>query len=442
MRAFVLVLIFFCHSLVYATPPSVQSFTLDNGLKILVKEDHRAPVAVSMLWYNVGSSDETGGMTGLSHALEHIMFKGTPDNPLGVFSKTLSALGSEDNAFTNYDYTAYYEKLPADKLATAFSLEADRMQNLLLDEAEFLREIKVIREERRLRTEDNPQGLTMERFMATAHLSTPYQHPVIGWMSDLHTMTIQDLKAWYQKYYAPNNATLVVVGDVKPQEVLTLAKQYFGAIPAKSLPERKKQIEPPALGKKHVIIRAPAQLPLLMTGFTVPGVATADKPWEPYALEVLAGILDAGDSARFSKELIRGKHIASTMGAWYNLYARYQTQFIMYGSPSESHTLGDIQTAILDQLKRLQDTPVSAEELQRVKTQMIAQKTFEKDSIFSQAMELGLLETIGVGWQKSALYAEQINQVTPAQIQEVANRYFQENAMTTAELIPASEGKS
>lgn len=442
MRAFVLALSLFfgCSPLIHATT-SVQSFTLDNGLKILVKEDHRAPVVVSMLWYNVGSSDEVSGMTGLSHALEHMMFKGTPKNPLGVFSKILAASGSEDNAFTNYDYTAYYEKLPADKLSLAFSLEADRMQNLIFDEKEFSKEISVIREERRQRTDDSPQGLALERFLATAHLSMPYQHPVIGWMDDLHHMKLSELKAWYEKYYAPNNATLVVVGDVQPQQVLSLAKQYFGAIPARPAPSRKTPVEPPALGKKSVKIHAPAQLPVIMMGFTVPGITTASKPWEPYALEVLAGVLDAGDSARFTRELIRADHIASSMGAWYNLYSRYQSQFILYGSPAASHTIADIENALIQQIKRLQKTSVPEAELQRVKNQIIAQKTYEKDSIFSQAMELGLLETVGLGWQKAAIYAEQINQVTPEQIQEVANRYFQENAMTTAELIPLSQGK-
>lgn len=228
----------------------VQEYTLNNGLKVLVKEDHRAPVVVSMIWYNVGSADEPVGITGVSHAIEHMMFKGTSKYPVGVFSKTIAALGGQENAFTNNDYTAYYEKLDADHLATSFELEADRMNNLLLNSEEFAKEIKVIQEERRLRTDNNPQALAFERFLATAHLTAPYNHPVIGWMNDLKQMKVEDLKKWYESYYAPNNATLVVVGDVNPEKVHALAERYFGSIAKRPIASRKPQQEPSALGKK------------------------------------------------------------------------------------------------------------------------------------------------------------------------------------------------
>lgn len=417
----------------------VQEFTLDNGLKVLVKEDHRAPIAVSMVWYNVGSADEPGGITGVSHALEHIMFKGTAHYPLGIFSKTIAAIGGQENAFTNYDYTAYFEKTAAAQLATSFELEADRMENLLLDKAEFDKEIKVIREERRLRTDDNPQALTFERYLAAAHLTAPYHHPVIGWMSDLYQMTVEDLKNWYQRFYAPNNATLVVVGDVNAEKVHQLAIKYFGKISKQTNYLRKEQIEPPSLGTKTIQIHAPAQLPLLMFGYTVPSAKTAKKAWEPYALELIAGILDAGESARFAKNLIRGTHVASGVDAYYNIYSRYQTQFVLFGTPTQSHSVADLKAGMLKEIKRLQDEPISAKELQRIKTQIIAQKTFEKDSIFGQAMELGLLQTIGLGWQVTDSYADKINSITAEQIQEVSQRYFQPNAMTEAQLIPVTQ---
>ncbi len=419
-----------------ASYSQVKEFTLDNGLKVLVKEDHRAPVAVSMVWYNVGSADEPGGITGISHALEHIMFKGTEKYPLGAFSKTIAAVGGQENAFTNYDYTAYFEKTAADQLPISFELEADRMQNLLLNEAEFAKEIKVIREERRLRTDDNPQALAFERYLAAAHLTAPYHHPVIGWMSDLHQMTIQDVKSWYQRFYAPNNATLVVVGDVNPDNVYQLAKQYFGPISKQTHYERKPQVEPPALGPKTVQIYAPAQLPLMMFGYSVPSTKTAKTAWEPYALEVIASILSAGESARFAKNLIRGTHVASDANTYYNLYTRYPTQFIFLGTPSQSHTLDDVKTAILKEIKQLQTELIKPAELQRIKTQLIAQKTYEKDSIFGQAMELGLLETIGLGWKGADTYTTFINNVTPEQVQQVAQRYFKDDAMTEAQLIP------
>ncbi|WP_133127524.1 M16 family metallopeptidase [Legionella nagasakiensis] len=416
----------------------VKQFTLDNGLKIIVKEDHRAPVVVSMVWYNVGSADEPGGFTGISHALEHLMFKGTKKYPVGVFSKTIAALGGQENAFTNTDYTAYFEKIAASNLATSLELEADRMQNLLLDKQEFDREIKVIQEERRLRTDDNPQALTFERFLATAHLASPYHHPVIGWMSDIEHMRIEDAKAWYQRYYAPNNATLVVVGDVKPEQVYQLAKKYFGKIKPGVQPTRKTQVEPPVLGQKTVQVHAPAQVPLLMLGYTVPTVKTAppEQAADPYALEIIAGILDAGDNGRFSKNLVRGHHIASTADVYYNLYARYQTQFVLYGSPSQTHSVADLQQGFLSEINRLKHEKISEKELQRIKTQIIAQKTFERDSIFGQAMELGLLETIGLGWQTAEKYIEKINGITPEQVQQTAQRYFREEFLTEAELIP------
>ncbi|RAP35638.1 peptidase M16 [Legionella quinlivanii] len=419
----------------------VQKFTLDNGLKVIVKEDHRAPVAVVMVWYNVGSADEPGGITGVSHALEHLMFKGTKKYPIGMFSKTIAGIGGQENAFTNTDYTAYFEKISASQLPIAFELEADRMQNLVLDPNEFSKEIKVIQEERRMRTDDNPQALTFERYLATAHLAAPYHHPVIGWMTDLQQMNVNDARAWYQSFYTPNNATLVVVGDVNPEKVHELAKLYFGQLKKKPSFVRKSQLEPPNLGAKSVAIHAPAKLPMLMFGYSVPTVKTAKTNWEPYALEVIAGILDAGESSRFAKNLVRGSHLASNVDIYYNLYNRYQTQFVLFGIPTQNHTMDELKTALLREIHRLQTEPVNEVELNRIKTQIIAQKTFEKDSIFGQAMELGLLETIGLGSETAESYTSKIQAITPAQIQEAAQRYLNENTITEARLYPLLQSK-
>lgn len=436
MRVLILVLLSF-----FSLPSfsQVQEYVLKNGMKVLVKEDHRAPVAVSMIWYNIGSADEPGGITGVSHALEHIMFKGTAKHPQGKFSEIIAANGGQLNAFTNNDYTAYFEKIAASRLPIALELEADRMRNLLLDGKEFAKEIKVIQEERRLRTDDNPQALAFERFLSTAHLAAPYQHPVIGWMSDLQQMTIKDLAQWYQRYYAPNNATLVVVGDVQAEKVHQLAQRYFGQIKKSQLPTRKHYIEPPTLGKKTVNIHAPAKLPLLMLGYSVPSVNTDKNSMDPYALELIAGILDAGDSARFAKELVRGKQVASAVDTYYNLYSRYQTQFVIYGMPSQGNEIEALKKSLLDEIEKLKTQAVDNKELQRIKNQIIAQKTYEKDSIFGQAMELGLLETVGIGWKESYQYTDKIKQVTAKQIQEAAQRYFNEQSMTEAELIPVTQ---
>ena len=419
----------------------VQQFTLNNGLKILVKEDHRAPIAVSMIWYNVGSADEQGGNTGVSHAIEHMMFKGTTQYPKGIFNKTIANLGGQNNAFTTNDYTAYFEKIDTKQLDTCFKLEADRMKHLLLDKDEFAKEIQVIQEERRSRTDNNPQGLAFERFLATAHLSSPYNHPVIGWISDLQQMQVSDLKKWYRQYYAPNNATLVVVGDIQPQTVYRLAQHYFGSIPQQSIPQRKKQVEPPALGKKQVIIHSTVKIPLLLIGYTVPSLSTTATPWQPYALELIAGLLSAGDDSRLNKNLIRRFHVASDAETYYNPYSRYQTQFIVYGSPNSEHTLQELKKALLHELELIKNKPIDTQELNKIKTQLIAQKTFEKDSIFSQAMELGLLETIGIGWKETEKYNEGIKQVTPEQIQQVAQIYFQSDNQTEAELEPITTAR-
>ncbi len=421
---------------------AVEKFILPNGLKILVKEDHRSPVAVSMIWYNIGSADEPGGITGVSHALEHMMFKGTSSHPLGVFSKTIARIGGQENAFTNTDYTAYYEKIASSQLPISLELEADRMKNLLLDPKQFKNEIEVIKEERRLRTDDNPQALAYERFLATAHLASPYHHPVIGWMSDLNQMTITDVKAWYNSFYAPNNATLVVVGDVKADEVYRLAKLYFGAITKKPTFNRKNQTEPPEVGAKKIEVHAAAHVPMLIMGYAVPSIVTTKNAWTPYALEIIAGILDADESSRFNKNIVHKHHIASSTDTFYNLYSRYSSQFVISATPAVPHTLEQTKKSIVHEIYLLQQKPVDAAELKRVKNQLIAQKTFEQDSIFGQAMELGLLETLQLGWERSNEYRESINAITPEQIQQTARQYFTQSALSEAHLLPLSEHKA
>ena len=297
-----------------------------------------------------GSADEPGGITGVSHAIEHMMFKGTPKYPLGVFSKTIAAIGGQENAFTNNDYTAYFEKIDASQLATSFELEADRMNNLLLDENEFAKEIKVIQEERRLRTDDNPQALTFERFLATAHLTAPYNHPVIGWMSDLKQMSVNDLKKWYQRYYAPNNATLVVVGDVNPEQVHALAEHILVPLPKRAVAERKPQQEPPALGKKTVTYPCPGKITFNHDWIYCSQCENSKKCWEPYALEIIAGILDAGEGARFAKNLIRGNHVASGADAYYNLYHDTKLNLLSMAHQAKITMLKTFKKALVGEL--------------------------------------------------------------------------------------------
>lgn len=415
---------------------SVHSFQLDNGLKIFVKEDHRAPVAISQLWYKVGASYEYGGITGVSHVLEHMMFKGTKDYGPNEFSKIIAANGGRENAFTGRDYTAYFQTLEASRLEVAFKLESNRMRNLRLNEEEFQKEVKVVMEERRMRTEDKPSALTYEQFNATAYVNSPYQNPVIGWMDDLDNMTLDDLQQWYQSWYAPNNAILVVVGDVDPQAIYRLAKKYYGPIEPSdtATPKPRNEIKP--LGEKRITVKAPAELPYFIMGYQVPVVKTAENSWEPYALDMLASVLDGSKSARFAKELVRNQQIAANAGAGYSLFSRHNEQFLFDGTPAKGHSVEELQAAIFEQIERIQNELVSEEELQRIKAQVITSKVYELDSIFYQAMKIGMLETTGLDYRLQDQYLDNIKAVTPEQIREVANKYLIEDRRTIAVLEP------
>ena len=424
-------------SLAAAAP--VREFSLENGMKVIVKEDHRAPVAVSQVWYKIGSSYEEAGRTGLSHLLEHMMFKGTKAHAPGVFSRIIAELGGSENAFTGRDYTAYFETLSVQHLDKALELEADRMRNLVFDEKEFRKELAVVMEERRMRTDDSPTGLTYEQLMSVAWRASPYQNPVIGWMDDLRNMQREDLRRWYDMWYQPNNATLVVVGDVDPEAVLALARRDFGSIPAGQVPEPRHPAEPAQHGITRVTVRIPAKQPYLMMGYKTPIVGTAEQDWEPYALYVAAAILDGGNSARLASELVRRQKIAASAGAQYDPYARLPDLFLFDGTPTDRHSSQQLEQALRDQVKRLREEPVSRTELERVVTQAVASKVFQADSIFYQAMQIGMLDTIGLDWRLIDQEIERLRAITPEQVQAVARKYLVEDNLTVAELIPIEE---
>ncbi|MFQ5644246.1 MAG: M16 family metallopeptidase [Thiogranum sp.] len=415
---------------------AVHEYKLDNGLKLIVKEDHRAPVMVSQVWYKVGSSYEHDGITGISHVLEHMMFKGTKAHPNGEFSKIIAENGGRENAFTNQDYTAYFQTMEKSRLPVSFELEADRMRNLTIPDDEVLKEVRVVMEERRMRTEDNPQSLTYEQFKATAYVSSPYRIPVIGWMDDLESLQVEDLKAWYRMWYAPNNATLVVAGDVDPDQVYAQAKKYFGPLKPSNIKPVKPRHEIPQRGRKDIKVEAPAKLPYLIMGYKAPVILTAEQDWEPYALDVLAGILDGGDSARLASELVRGEAVAASAGASYDGFDRLQTLFLLSGTPATGHSIADLEKALLAQVERVREKPASGKELERVKAQLRASKVYEQDSIFYQAMQIGILETVGLSWKDADAYLERIEAVTAGQVQAVARKYLVPERLTVAELVP------
>jgi zinc protease len=421
-----------------SSAPATHEFRLDNGLKLIVREDHRAPVVVSQLWYKVGSSYETPGKTGLSHALEHMMFKGSAKLGPGESSRVLRELGAEENAFTSDDYTAYYQVLASDRLSVAFELEADRLASLRLPPEEFKREIEVIKEERRLRTEDNPSAKAYERFQALAFPASGYHTPTIGWMADLERMTVEELRAWYETWYVPNNATLVVVGDVVPSEVHALAQRYFGSIAQRPVPQAQIPLELSTPGQRLLTLHLPTQLPSLMMGFNVPGLATSKAPREVHALRLIGALLDGGYSARLPSRLERGEELVSGAGSSYDAYTRGDSLFVLSATPNvqKGKTLTEVEAGLWRQLDDLKTTPPSAEELARVRAQVIAGLVYERDSITSQATTIGQLETVGLSWQLMDGELAELSAVTPSDIQQAAQTYFTRDRLSVAHILP------
>jgi zinc protease len=415
---------------------AAQEHKLANGLRVIVKEDHRAPTVVHMVWYGAGSMDEVSGTSGVAHVLEHMMFKGTKTVKSGEFSRRIAAAGGRENAFTNRDYTAYFQQVPKAALPQMMQLEADRMSNLLVTETEFSREIKVVMEERRLRTEDQPRALVAEALNAEAYFAHPYRRPVIGWMNDLENMSYVDARNWYARWYVPDNAFVVVVGDVKADEVFALAQKYYGRIKARPLPERKPQLEPEQRGVHRVVVKAPAELPYLLMGWKCPVLRDVDQDWQPYALEVLAGVLDGNESARLNQSLVRNSRMASEVGADYDATARGPGMCFLEGTPSQGRSAAELETGLRAELARLVDDGVAEDELARVKAQVVASQIFKRDSIFSQAMEIGQFETAGLSHRDIDRVLERIKAVTAEQVRAAAKQYFVDDKLTVVVLDP------
>lgn len=409
---------------------------LKNGMKVIVKQDTRAPTVAHMIWYQAGSMDERSGTTGVAHVLEHMMFKGTKTLAPGEFSQRVAALGGRENAFTSKDFTAYFQQIEKSRLEEVMALEADRMANLVFDEKEFAPEIRVVMEERRLRTEDQPISLLYEALYATAFAAHPYRNPIVGWMSDLQSMTVQDAKAWYEHWYAPNNATMVVTGDVEPTQVFALAEKYFGKIPRKVLPTPKPQDEPPQRGIKRVTVKAPAENPYVVLAFKVPALRDVEKDEEAHALDVLAAILDGYDNARLNARLVRTERVANSVGAGYSNVVRGPALFLLDGTPVRGTTTEQLERYLRNEVERIAKEGISEQELERVKTQLIASQIYKRDSIFGQAMEIGVMEMAGFSHSQIDRIIEKLKQVTAQQVQAVAKEYFGDDELTVATLVP------
>jgi zinc protease len=419
-----------------AIAADAQQRVLGNGMKVVVKEDHRSPTVVSMVWYRAGSMDEVSGSTGVAHVLEHMMFKGTGKVPTGEFSKIVARAGGRSNAFTSRDYTAYHQQLHKSKLPLVLELEADRMANLVLSEEEFSKEIRVVMEERRMRTEDDAHSQVSEQMMASVYVVHPYRTPVVGWMNDLVNMRVKDARAWYDTWYVPNNATLVVAGDVVTGEVFSLVEKFFGPIPSRPLPERKPQVEPKQSGIKRLTVKAPGELPYVLMAYHVPVLRDPEKDWEPYALSVLNGVLDGYDAARLNRELVKISRIANGAGASYDAVNRGEALFYLDGTPAEGRTAPEIEEALRGQIARVVKEGISEQELRRVKAQVTASQVFSQDSVYYQATRIGMLETVGIPYQTADLQVRKLQEVTAEQVREVARKYLVDDNLTVAVLDP------
>ena len=412
--------------------------TLPNGLKVILLENHKAPLITFQVWYRVGSRNEEWGKTGLSHMLEHMMFKGTKKVGPEEFSRIIQENGGNDNAFTSRDNTAYFENLSADRVQVAIELESDRMQNLMLREEDFRTERMVVMEERRLRTEDNPQANLQEQVEATAFQIQPYHWPTIGWMEDIARFTLDDLKSYYRTYYNPANAFLVVVGDFRKEDLLSGIEKAFSSYSKGVAPSQDRDRDPPQTGERRIFLKKEAQLPFLVMGYHVPDLREPDS----YVLEVIAAILSSGKSSRFYQSLVREKRLVLSADADHSLLSRDPSLFYISADPLPGREVAAVEKALDQEVERLQKEPVGGRELEKAKNQLEASFVFGQDSIFYQAMLLAQHE-ISFDWRAIDNYLPGIHKVSPDDIQRVAKKYLIPDNRTVGVLIPLppKEGK-
>ncbi|MGJ7570815.1 M16 family metallopeptidase [Variovorax sp. RB2P76] len=421
-----------------AAAPGPQQFTLANGMTLIVQPDRRSPTAVQMVWVRVGSMDEVDGTSGVAHALEHMMFKGTKDIKPGEFSRRVAALGGQENAFTTRDYTGYYQQIPVGSLEQVMKLESDRFANNQWPDDEFKREIEVVKEERRLRTEDQPRALLGEQQNAATFIASPYHRPVVGWMSDLDAMTPEDVRDFHKRWYVPANAVLVVAGDVDVAQVRAMAEKYYGRIPSRAVPARKPRIEPVQRGIRRIEFKAPAEQAYVSLAFRAPQLAGIDDAnSDAWALVVLSAVLDGYSGARLDRALTQGPdRVADSAGAYSGFVGRGPQLFVLDGVPAAGKSAEVVEAALRAQVARIAKDGVGEAELARVKTQWVASETYKRDSVMAQARELGSNWVQGLPLDASERIVARLQAVTPAQVQAVAAKYFGDDQLTVATLRP------
>jgi zinc protease len=406
-------------------------------MTLIVQPDRRAPTAVQMVWVRVGSIDEVDGTSGVAHALEHMMFKGTKDIKPGEFSRRVAALGGRENAFTSRDSTGFYQQIPEGKLEDVMKLEADRFANNQWPDEEFKKEIEVVKEERRLRTEDQPRALLGEQQNAAVWNVSPYHRPVVGWMTDLDSMTPDDVRDFHHRWYVPANAVVVIAGDVDVAKVRALAEKYYGRIPARPVPVRKPRTEPEQRGIRHVDFKAPAEQSYVSLAFRTPQATNLDADSDAYALVVLSALLDGYAGARLDRTLTQGPdRIADSAGSAAGFMGRGPQLFVLDGVPATGKTPEALAAALRAQVARVATDGVGEAELARVKTQWTASETYKLDSVMAQARELGSNWVQGLPLDASQRIIAKLDAVTAAQVKAVAGKYFGDDQLTVAILRP------
>ncbi len=426
-----------------SAPSVVRQFTLSNGMTLIVRPDRRAPTVVHMVWVRVGSMDEVDGTSGVAHVLEHMMFKGTETLKPGEFSQRVAALGGQQNAFTSRDATAYHQQIPSNALEDMMKLEADRFANNRWSDDEFAREIEVIKEERRQRTEESPRARMFEAFNAMVWQASPYRRPVIGWMNDIESMKPQEARDFHRRWYVPANAAVVVAGDVDADQVREMAERTYGRVPARAVPDRKPRIEPPQQGPRRLEFRGRTDQPLVVLAWHAPRYTgradEADR--DALALAMLAGVLDGYDGARLDRALVQGegnagKRVADSASAGYGLLGRGPQTFTLSAVPARGVSPEMASAALKLEVERIAREGVNPAELQRVKTQWMASEVYKLDSVMGQAQELGSYWINGLPLDAGERIVAQLRTVTPEQVRSVAQRYFTDRTLNTGVLLP------
>ena len=435
MRVFTLLMLLISIP-VAATATELQEATFKNGVKLIVEEDHSAPVAMVQVWLKVGGRDEVPGKTGLAHVFEHMMFKGSKKLAAGEYSKRIAAMGGNDNAFTTTDYTAYFETVPAARVNEVLGMESERFANLALRDKDFQKEIRVIMEERRMRTDDDPNSHMFEELSAVSLRLHPYRNPVIGWMQDLKKLTIQDVRAFYKKHYVPGNATVVVVGDVDFDQVKKTVAATFGRIKARPVGTRFNPVEPEPYGPKRIVVKLPAQLPMLAVTIPVPVWQPGKNDKSVAALAVATQILSGGRSARLQRELVDEQRRAFSAGAGYDPFGMGLDLWYVYGMLGPKQTTAAFEKSLWALLGDMASHPVAAAPLAAAKRNMIASEVFAQDSLYLRAKEIGRMEVSGIGAEHRDDWLKAISNVTAADVQAAVARWLKRDRSTTGILVP------